>query len=194
MQVWDKTLKNHTIMRGEIEASLLWEEWDQFTRHGCLCQTSSKKIYVIGFPVDHFEWVPSVLCNFIRSLIHGQDGRQSEELAKCIIAGKAMVTASLHIDRNQIMSFACRENSINVSWYIFLWKYTAKKCWEELEIRFQMKYTPTLHLKIKKLLMNASRDFNSILDTINPIGPAKYFSPNSSSLSVICDSFKWKFL
>ena len=48
------------------------------------------------------------------------------------------------------------------------------------------------HLKIKKLSTNLSRDFNSVLDTNNhyQIDPAKYFCPNTSSTSAICDSYK----
>ena len=44
--------------------------------------------------------------------------------------------------------------------------------------------------------MNSSRDFDSVLDTIIHywIDPAKYFCPNSSSLSAIYDSFKSKAL
>ena len=82
--------------------------WTWFiTWNGCLGYSSSKRIYVIGFPVDQFKRVPSVLCNFIRSLIHGQDGFQPKELAKCIVAGEAMVTAPLHIKGHQIVAFAC---------------------------------------------------------------------------------------
>ena len=44
--------------------------------------------------------------------------------------------------------------------------------------------------------MNSSRDFNSVLDTINQywIDPAKYFCPKSSYLSAIYESFKTKVL
>ena len=44
--------------------------------------------------------------------------------------------------------------------------------------------------------MNSSRDFNSLLDTINQywIDPAKYFCPESSYLSAIYESFKSKVL
>ena len=44
--------------------------------------------------------------------------------------------------------------------------------------------------------MNSPRDFNSILDIISPywIDQAKYFCPNTSSLSAIYDSFKSNFL
>ena len=44
--------------------------------------------------------------------------------------------------------------------------------------------------------MNSSRDFNSVLDTINQywIDPAKYFCPESSYLSAIYESFKSKVL
>ena len=55
---------------------------------------------------------------------------------------------------------------------------------------------PLLILKTKKLSTNSSRDFNSVLDTINQywIDPAKYFCPKSSSLSAIYESFKSKVL
>ena len=44
--------------------------------------------------------------------------------------------------------------------------------------------------------MNSSREFNSVVDTINhyQIDPAEYFCPNSSSLSAIYDSSKCKVL
>ena len=44
--------------------------------------------------------------------------------------------------------------------------------------------------------MNSSKDFNSVLDIINHYwnDSAKYFCPNSASLSTICDSFKLKVL
>ena len=50
--------------------------------------------------------------------------------------------------------------------------------------------------KLKKLSTNSSRDFNTVLDTINYywIDPDKYFCPNSSSLSAIYDRFKLKVL
>ena len=58
----------------------------------------------------------------------------------------------------------------------------------------EMKHT--LHFKNKNLSTNSSRDFNSVLNTINQywIDPAKYFCPNFSSLSAIYDSFKSKVL
>ena len=48
----------------------------------------------------------------------------------------------------------------------------------------------------EKLSTNSSRDFKSGLDTIEyyQIAPAKYFCPNTSSLSAICDSLKLKVL
>ena len=51
-------------------------------------------------------------------------------------------------------------------------------------------------VQIKKLSTNSSRDYNTVLGTINYywIDPAKYFCPNSSSLSTIYDSFKSKVL
>ena len=54
----------------------------------------------------------------------------------------------------------------------------------------------TLHFKNKKLSTNSSRDFNSVLDTINQywIDPAKYFCPKSSYLSAIYENFKSKVL
>ena len=54
----------------------------------------------------------------------------------------------------------------------------------------------TLHFKNKKLSTNSSRDFNSVLDTINQywIDPGKYFCPKSSYLSAIYESFKSKVL
>ena len=44
--------------------------------------------------------------------------------------------------------------------------------------------------------MNSSRDFDSVVDTINQywIDPAKYFCPESSYLSAIYESFKSKVL
>ena len=44
--------------------------------------------------------------------------------------------------------------------------------------------------------MSSTRDYDSVLDTINHywINQAKYFSPNSSSLSAIYDSSKSKVL
>ena len=51
-------------------------------------------------------------------------------------------------------------------------------------------------LKKEKLSTNSSRDSSSVLDTINHywIDPAKWFCPNSSSVSAIYDSFKSKVL
>ena len=51
-------------------------------------------------------------------------------------------------------------------------------------------------LKKEKLSTNSSRDFHSILDTINQywIDPGKYFCPKSSYLSTIYESFKSKVL
>ena len=50
----------------------------------------------------------------------------------------------------------------------------------------------TLDLKIKKLSMNSLRDLNSVLYTIDHywIASAKQFSPKSSSLCTIYNSFK----
>ena len=46
------------------------------------------------------------------------------------------------------------------------------------------------------MLTNSLRDFNSVLDTNNHywIAQAKYFFPNTSSMSAIYDSFKSKIL
>ena len=54
----------------------------------------------------------------------------------------------------------------------------------------------TLHLKEKNLSIQSTRNFKSGLDTIDhyQIAPAKYFCPNISSLSAICDSLKLKVL
>ena len=58
--------------------------------------------------------------------------------------------------------------------------------------RFVVNSVITIHLKIKKLSTNSPRDFNSILDTINHywITPAKYFPPNTSSLSTLLFQIK----
>ena len=58
--------------------------------------------------------------------------------------------------------------------------------------RFVVNSVITIHLKIKKLSTNSPRDFNSILDTINHywITPAKYFPPNTSSLSTLSFQIK----
>ena len=54
----------------------------------------------------------------------------------------------------------------------------------------------TLYFRKEKLSTNSSRDFSSVLDTIDHywIDPAKYFCPNSSSTSAIYDNFKSKVL
>ena len=56
-------------------------------------------------------------------------------------------------------------------------------------------YTPFI-LKKNKLSTNSSRDFNSVLETMNQywIDPAKHFCPKSSYLSAIYESFKSKVL
>ena len=53
-----------------------------------------------------------------------------------------------------------------------------------------------VHLKEKNVSIWSSRDFKIGLDTIDhyQIAPTKYFYPNTSSLSSICDSLKLKVL
>ena len=95
-----------------------------------------------------------------------------------------------------LTSYALSELKIKATRLKILQRPKAPKILQQLLSNFEELKGFTLYFKNKKLSSNSTRVFNRVLDTINQYGtePAKYFCPNSSSLSAIYDSFRSKVL